>query len=170
VGGWINRLDASDRTLFLQAALSEEASRATRLAWIAVTQLGSTAVTVLAASLGLLLPGLVRGVGAKALLALVVSHVAIQIVKRLVGRPRPAVRLGSHASIEEPDRFSFPSGHATASLAVALAYAVAYPGLAFPLIAGALLCGWSRVVLGIHYPGDVLVGQVIALLTVLVTS
>jgi undecaprenyl-diphosphatase len=163
-------LDASDRTLFLQAALNEEASRATRLAWIAVTQLGSTAVTVGLAVLGLFLPGLALVVGSRALAALVVSHLAIQVVKRLVGRPRPTVQLGCHATIAEPDRFSFPSGHATASLAVALAYAVAFPALTFPLVAVALLCGWSRVVLGVHYPGDVLVGQVIALLTVLATG
>ena len=66
-----------------------------------------------------------------------------------------------------PDRFSFLSGHAIASLAVALSYGVGFPPLAAPLVGLGLLVGWSRVVLGVHYPGDVLAGQLIAAVTVL---
>jgi undecaprenyl-diphosphatase len=70
------------------------------------------------------------------------------------------------ALVREPDRFSFPSGHATAAMAVALAYAVVFPALAPLLIAVAEAVGFSRVRLGVHYPSDVLVGQVIAIGTV----
>jgi undecaprenyl-diphosphatase len=67
--------------------------------------------------------------------------------------------------VAEPDRFSFPSGHAAASMSVALGYGVTFPVLALPLLALALLVGFSRVRLGVHFPGDVLAGQVLALLT-----
>jgi undecaprenyl-diphosphatase len=50
-------------------------------------------------------------------------------------------------------------------MAVAFGYAMAFPSLAAPLIAMAFLVGASRVFLGVHYPGDVLVGQLIAVLT-----
>ena len=72
-----------------------------------------------------------------------------------------------NAAIQEPDRFSFPSGHATASLAVALPYAVVFPLWAGPLLLLALLVGFSRVRLGVHYPSDVLVGQLIAIGTMI---
>lgn len=61
------------------------------------------------------------------------------------------------------DRFSFPSGHtlhAAAFTAVALAY---YPMLAWLLVPFAVMVGMSRVVLGLHYPSDVLAGAAIGL-------
>ena len=66
-----------------------------------------------------------------------------------------------------PDRFSFPSGHACAAMSVAFAYGMSMPGLALPLTLLAVIVGMSRVRLGVHFPGDVLAGQVIAIATVL---
>ena len=100
-----------------------------------------------------------------ALATLVASHLAVQLVKRTVVRARPG-ESGVHAPVvAEPDRFSFPSGHAAASMSVALGYGVTFPVLALPLLVLALLVGFSRVRLGVHFPGDVLAGQVLALLT-----
>jgi len=59
------------------------------------------------------------------------------------------------------DYYSFPSGHtlhAVAFTCVALAY---YPVLAWLLLPFTLLVAVSRVVLGLHYPSDVLVGALI---------
>jgi undecaprenyl-diphosphatase len=74
-------------------------------------------------------------------------------------RPRP---YQVHAGIERfavpLDRFSFPSGHtlhAVAFTLVALAYYPALAGLLWPFT---LLVALSRVVLGLHYPSDVLAG------------
>jgi len=39
------------------------------------------------------------------------------------------------------------------------------PSLTVPLLILALLVGFSRVMLGVHYPGDVLMGQAIALMS-----
>jgi len=80
-------------------------------------------------------------------------------------RTRPADSGMREALVREPDRFSFPSGHAAATMSVALGYGIVFPVLALPLLSLAMLVGFSRVRLGVHFPGDVLVGQLIALTT-----
>jgi undecaprenyl-diphosphatase len=47
-------------------------------------------------------------------------------------------------------------------MSVALVYGAAFPVWAAPLLLLALLVGFSRVRLRVHYPSDVLVGQLIA--------
>ena len=88
-------------------------------------------------------------------------------LKRWSRRPRPLHR---HRGIEAPvaplDEFSFPSGHtlhAVAFSAVAIAY---LPILAWLLLPFALSVAASRIVLGLHYPSDVLAASAIALLLV----
>jgi undecaprenyl-diphosphatase len=102
------------------------------------------------------------------LATLIVSHLIVQLVKRTVNRPRPSLREATASLVPEPDRFSFPSGHACAAMAVCLAYAMAFPTFALPLVLLAMLVGASRVFLGVHYPGDVVIGQIIAIVTAFV--
>jgi undecaprenyl-diphosphatase len=88
-----------------------------------------------------------------------------RMLKRWTRRPRPfAADLRIHAWVAPLDEYSFPSGHtlhAVAFTVVALAY---YPWLApllLPFCTGVAL---SRVVLGLHYPSDVLAASGIGLL------
>ncbi|ODU40896.1 MAG: phosphatase PAP2 family protein [Lysobacteraceae bacterium SCN 69-123] len=88
-----------------------------------------------------------------------------KVLKRWTRRPRPfAADLRIRAWVAPLDEYSFPSGHtlhAVSFSVVALAY---YPWLApllLPFTAGVAL---SRVVLGLHYPSDVLTATGIALL------
>jgi undecaprenyl-diphosphatase len=164
---FLARLDARDRALFLRWSSAEGASRAWRICWKTLTHLGGVSCSVAAAVLPLRHGGEVAAAARQALATLVVSHVVVQLIKRTVGRPRPSRILDCLTFVDEPDRFSFPSGHAAAAMAVALVYAMAFPALSSVLIPLAVLVGASRVCLGVHYPGDVLIGQLIAVVTAL---
>jgi undecaprenyl-diphosphatase len=116
----------------------------------------------LAAGLPWLAGGALQEASRLALATVLLSHLIVQIVKRTVVRSRPAKVERFVSLVTEPDCFSFPSGHATASMSVALVYGAAFPVWAAPLLLLALLVGFSRVRLRVHYPSDVLVGQLIA--------
>lgn len=163
------RLGAHDRALMNRCAIAPSSSGASRALWMAITRLGGTGPSVLAAGLPWLACCALHHASSLAMATLIVSHLVVQVVKRTVARRRPAVS-GGVALVREPDRFSFPSGHATASMSVALAYGSAYPNWAIPLLGTALLVGFSRVRLGVHYPSDVVVGQLIAGVTVAILS
>lgn len=159
---WIIRLHHHDERA-LHAMVLRRHPRLDR-AMHAVTHLGDAAVTI-GVTLGLLLataPAL-RNAGMRAAFALVASHAVVQLLKRTVTRARPRMPEGFAALVQPPDRFSFPSGHAASSLAVALAAVLAPPASA-ALVALALVVGLSRCYLGVHYPGDVIAGWMLAVL------
>jgi len=163
----LQRLDARDRALFDRWTIDR--STASRRAWIVLTHMGGLWCSVAAATVPLLVASSVlRTAAFRAFLGLAISHILVQILKRTLVRVRPTEELGHESLVRVPDEFSFPSGHATAAMAVALAYAMAFPMLALPLVALATLVGFSRVCLGVHYPSDVLAGQTIAIVTDLI--
>lgn len=161
----LTRLDARDRELFIRWSLSNDHRRWVRQFWTALTHLGGVGCSIAAAAIPISSGGVIGAAAQRALATLVISHLIVQLVKRTVGRPRPSKRVAREALAVEPDRFSFPSGHSAAAMSVAFAYAVAFPPLAVVLVPLAVLVGLSRVFLGVHYPGDVLIGQLIAVAT-----
>ena len=159
------RVRTQDRALMLRCAMDPAAPRLSRAGWTAITHLGGTGPSLLAAGLPWFACCDLHQASKLALLTVVISHVIVQLIKRTVARTRPAKVERFVSLVSEPDCFSFPSGHATASMSVALAYGVFFPGWSVPLLLAALLVGFSRVRLRVHYPSDALVGQLIAALT-----
>lgn len=106
-----------------------------------------------------------RTAGLTAIAALVLSiFISNVILKNAVMRPRPfealpqIMPLVTHAS-----GYSFPSGHATAAFACAFVYYKMLPAFfGVPFMILAMLVAFSRLYLGVHYPGDILGGIITA--------
>jgi undecaprenyl-diphosphatase len=128
-----------------------------------LTHLGCARVTI---GVGLvLLVGPEPSLGGSVLIANASSHLLVQILKRLVARPRPADANGNPtALVELPDQFSFPSGHSAASFAVALPIAAAHPFTAPTVVTLAIIVAVSRVKLRVHYASDVAGGVALGML------
>jgi len=84
------------------------------------------------------------------------------IIKRWIRRPRPYRSCpGIRACGRSLDEYSFPSGHTMHSVAFSLILSTYYPALGYIVWPFTALVGVSRVVLGLHYPSDVVVGALV---------
>jgi undecaprenyl-diphosphatase len=84
------------------------------------------------------------------------------ILKKLTGRRRPnALEPHCWATPLPPDQFSFPSGHTITAFAFTLAVGSFYPYLMGTLLFCALSVATSRIVLGMHFLSDVVVGAIL---------
>ena len=84
------------------------------------------------------------------------------VLKNTCQRKRPPEAIPSFTSvIIASDRFSFPSGHTCGAFLLATMTTMYSPALAVPMYLWASAVGVSRVVLGVHFPTDILAGALI---------
>jgi membrane-associated phospholipid phosphatase len=92
------------------------------------------------------------------------ANVTTQLLKPLLAEPRAASLFGGHAPVGP---VSWPSGHATAAMSLALCFVLAAPGRLRPAAAAlgavfAVAVSYSFLTLGWHYPSDVFGGFLVA--------
>jgi undecaprenyl-diphosphatase len=104
--------------------------------------------------------GALRDFGMEASVALILTQLVVRVGKGVVRRNRPAAG-DSGPLVAVPSCSSFPSAHAAWSMALAATIALAAPPAGVIALGVALLTGVSRVRLGVHYPSDVIGGQLI---------
>jgi len=117
--------------------------------------------------LALLLTGGTSALGTVARMAVtgLVCTLIYKWLKSKTSRPRPfAVVTAVRAGADPLDTFSFPSGHTLHAVAFSVVAIAFHPMLAWILVPFTLLVAASRVVLGLHYPSDVLAGAALGAL------
>lgn len=110
-------------------------------------------------------------------LSVAVSGILANIIKVIVCRTRPPLLFDK--GIYDIDMFgfvidflhnSFPSGHATTAMSAATVGAIMFPALRIPLYIAGGIVAFSRVMVGVHYFSDVIVGTFIGVATALFFS
>ena len=110
----------------------------------------------------------IRYIALICLLSLLIADGIALVLKYVIFEPRPFVSLDNvNLLIVEDDPMSFPSGHTTSTFAVLSALIFKYKNklLAVILVICAILIGFSRIYVGVHYPGDIIAGAIVGILS-----
>ena len=86
-------------------------------------------------------------------------------LKKSTLRPRPfTVHKEIAQGVAILDQYSFPSGHTLHAVTFAVVASIYFPWLSWPVGGFAALVALSRLVLGVHYPTDVIAGAILGAL------
>lgn len=89
----------------------------------------------------------------------VIGLLLYKYLKTRLTRERPYITLaGVVAGTPALDRYSFPSGHTLHAVSFTVLACYSFPALAWLCVPFSILVAASRIVLGLHYPSDVLAG------------
>jgi undecaprenyl-diphosphatase len=92
----------------------------------------------------------------------VVNLVLYKVIKQATGRARPcAISPNISVGTAPLDEYSFPSGHTMHAVAFSFVITAHHAELAWGLVPLSSLIALSRIVLGLHYPTDVIAGGLI---------
>jgi diacylglycerol kinase family enzyme/membrane-associated phospholipid phosphatase len=101
----------------------------------------------------------IRGIGSITLTSALVNLVVKPVIRRR--RPDMAAVASSRALRRNPRSSSFPSGHSASAAAFTTGVAMESPLTGALIAPVALGVGYSRVHVGVHYPGDVAAGMAV---------
>jgi undecaprenyl-diphosphatase len=85
------------------------------------------------------------------------------IIKNTCRRHRPQAALNIQGFVVPSDQFSFPSGHTSAAFLMAMLLSYFHPVLVPLVFPWAVTVGMARVILGVHFPTDTLMGALMGL-------
>lgn len=128
-----------------------------------VSRLGDGHFYLVAGLLSWLIQGWDYGLFAALLLVFAIERPVYYLLKNTLRRNRPFCVLAIESQVKPSDRFSFPSGHTSAAFAFAIVCMQFFPLLSLPLLLLAAAIGFSRIVLGVHYPTDILMGVLLGI-------
>lgn len=134
---------------------------------IPFSNLGNAGMIWIVPSLLMLCFPKTRRMGMLTLLAVLIGVLVTNLtIKPWVARPRPWLSVEGLLPLLTPSDHSFPSGHTTAAFAAAGIWYRMLPKRWMRLAVGllAVLMGFSRLYLGVHFPSDVLAGMCVGLL------
>jgi undecaprenyl-diphosphatase len=95
------------------------------------------------------------------MLAGLVGLALYRSLKARLARERPRVSQGIVRGAAPLDRYSFPSGHTLHAVSFSMLVIAEFPELTVLCALFTVLVAMSRVILGLHYPTDVLAGALI---------
>ncbi|QJD71088.1 phosphatase PAP2 family protein [Marinobacterium sp. LSUCC0821] len=131
--------------------------------WVLITNLGDTSVAL---AIILALYAYKQDSGVRLLIVAIIGTLVIQGLKHLFGVDRPPVALDLNSfhligsTVKSP---SFPSGHTATAFIGAGILAAQYPltWVKRVVLICAGLIGLSRIMMGVHWPFDVLIGAIL---------
>ena len=128
-----------------------------------ITLIGEDGILWIAVAIALLCFKKTRKAGFVMALSLIIGLVTVNLtIKPLVGRIRPYVIDNVPILVESLSDGSFPSGHTTACFECAVSLVLCgYKKWGYVSLAAAVLVGFSRLYLYVHFPSDVITGAVI---------
>ena len=153
---------------YLEGGICQKINRLSQREWIrlvfsVISKLGDGGFWAIA---GLAIFAIHGSAAVPAILQMIVTGsvgvIVYKLLKSRLVRERPYINHGDILCGTAPlDRYSFPSGHTLHAVSFTIMIAHFEPLLLPVAIPFAMLVAASRVILGLHYPSDVIVGAVI---------